>query len=334
MNKRDCADLAKSSLDFAISHEIAHAISNSNILITGASGFVGRNLVFFLDSLRKRHNTSFKLEVLRRKDTPLGDYRGLVSGEVEWDENNPKFKTQYDFVFHLANDNSDFTKSNFEPEDTASFKMLNFLFRTLRLQGRECNFMLASSGAVYGVKNLNDANDCEFTEEVELKYAELNSYGRGKLYCEEWATRNKPSNINLAICRMFSFYGPYLPTNLNFAAGNFLHDSIAFKRLLVKGSGKSVRSYLSSYDLALALLLVVTRKFSGAINIGGSLGISINDLAQIFCRLTQSSLEVRNDGSASDTYYVPKTRVLNEVLGFNETTNIEEGIQKWLNCVK
>ena len=194
--------------------------------------------------------------------------------------------------------------------------------------------MLASSGAVYGVKNLMDAHDSDFSEEVELKYANLSNYGIAKLYCEEWATRNKPSNINLAICRMFSFYGPHLPTNLNFAAGNFLHDSITLKRLLVKGSGKSIRSYLSSYDLALALILIVTNKFSGPINIGGNSGLTINELAQIFCKLTQSSLEVRNGSSAAETYYVPKTRVLNEVLEFNESTNIEEGIRSWLSCVQ
>jgi len=41
MNETDYPALAKSSLDSVHVHEIARAGSNSRILITGASGFVG-----------------------------------------------------------------------------------------------------------------------------------------------------------------------------------------------------------------------------------------------------------------------------------------------------
>lgn len=332
MNKTDCLALAKSSLDSVFAKEIAQAVSNSRILITGASGFVGKNLLYLLQRAREGYDINFDIDILRKKDAKKLYQREKSVKEIVWAEASNKLESEYDFVFHLANDSADFTKVNFELNQTVSFRMLDFLYRTLRLQKKYCSFVLASSGAVYGTTLLSDETDLIFLEERELSYSNLSSYGKGKLYCEEWASGHLPPNLNLAICRMFSFYGPHLPTNLNFAVGNFYQDALLSRPLLIKGSGKSVRSFLSSYDLALALLLVATRKFSGPINIGGSHALQISDLAKVFCDLTATSMKLEMHAEQLDTYYVPKTRVLNKFLGFNETITINEGISHWLNC--
>ena len=332
MNETDCPALAKSSLDSVFANEIAQAVSNSRILITGASGFVGKNLLYLLQRARECYDINFDIDVLRKKDAKKLNQREKSVTEIVWAEASNKLENEYDFVFHLANDSSDFTKVNFELNQTVSFRMLDFLYRTLRLQEKYCSFVLASSGAVYGTTLLSDETDLIFLEERELSYSNLSSYGKGKLYCEEWASVHLPPNLNLTICRMFSFYGPHLPTNLNFAVGNFYQDALLSRPLLVKGSGKSVRSFLSSYDLALALLLVATRKFSGPINIGGSHALQISDLAKVFCDLTATSMKLEMHAEQLDTYYVPITHVLNKLLGFNETITLNEGISHWLNC--
>lgn len=104
-----------------------------NILVTGARGFVGMNLVENLKAIRDGKN----------RTRP-----GLQIGEIfEFDRENTKedleaFCSQADFVFHLAGVN--------RPKDPKEFEEGNFgfastLLNTLKKHGNACPVMLSSS---------------------------------------------------------------------------------------------------------------------------------------------------------------------------------------------
>ena len=104
-----------------------------NILVTGANGFVGRNLVENLKALRDGKN----------RTRP-----GLVIGEIyEYGrENSPadlrRFCADCDFVFHLAGVN--------RPKDPKEFMQGNYgltsqLLEALKAAGNRCPVMLSSS---------------------------------------------------------------------------------------------------------------------------------------------------------------------------------------------
>ncbi|MBQ9046635.1 MAG: NAD-dependent epimerase/dehydratase family protein [Solobacterium sp.] len=104
-----------------------------NILITGAKGFVGRNLCENLKNIRDGKN----------RTRP-----GIQIGEIyEYDiDSDPADLAVYcrdcDFVFHLAGVN--------RPQDPAEFQKGNFgfsstLLETLKAQGNRCPVMLSSS---------------------------------------------------------------------------------------------------------------------------------------------------------------------------------------------
>ena len=104
-----------------------------NILITGAKGFVGRNLCENLKNIRDGKN----------RTRP-----GIQIGEIyEYDiDSDPAELAVYcrdcDFVFHLAGVN--------RPQDPAEFQKGNFgfsstLLETLKAQGNRCPVMLSSS---------------------------------------------------------------------------------------------------------------------------------------------------------------------------------------------
>ena len=103
------------------------------ILVTGAAGFVGRNLVENLKNIRDGKNRT-------RPDITIEDI-------YEYDINNTKdqldeYCSKADFVFNLAGVN--------RPKDPAEFKKGNFgfastLLETLERRGNTCPVMLSSS---------------------------------------------------------------------------------------------------------------------------------------------------------------------------------------------
>ena len=104
-----------------------------NVLVTGAKGFVGRNLVAALKNIRDG------------KDRTRGD---LIVGEIfEYDidstaEQLDEYCAKADFVFNLAGVN--------RPKDNSEFMAGNFgfastLLDSLKKHGNKCPVMLSSS---------------------------------------------------------------------------------------------------------------------------------------------------------------------------------------------
>ncbi len=333
MNNRDCLALAEPAVKSNISSRIVDSLVDSSILITGATGFVGRNLLFLLECIRNEFGIKYEIDILKRANSPSSLIAYRQVGEVVWNANEKFFlKREYDYVFHLANDNSNLSNNTFNAVNSVSFKILESLFASLGQQEAKCSFNLASSGAVYGHIGIKDSVSGKFEENSQLNSETLTHYGKVKLFCENWANQNKPENLNLSVSRMFSFYGPHLPVSQNFAIGNFFRDVIQSRDIIIEGCGLSLRSYLSSYDLALALLKIATSGFSGPVNVGSDRAISILELADIFCAQSKSTKWVLSSDEKSESTYVPDTKILKDEIGFCETIGLEDGISKWLTC--
>lgn len=103
------------------------------ILITGAKGFIGKNLIATLENIRTGKDKTFKL-----------------SGEIdiyEYDiDTNPDLLDKYcsdcDFVFHLAGVNRPKEQSEFME---GNFGFTSVLLDTLRLHKNNCSIMISSS---------------------------------------------------------------------------------------------------------------------------------------------------------------------------------------------
>ena len=104
-----------------------------NILITGAAGFVGKNLTAALEAIRDNKDRRFP-------DLSIGElYLYDIDSAAELLEEGCK---NADFVFHLAGVN--------RPKDTEEFMAGNFgfssrLLETLKKHGNTCPVMLSSS---------------------------------------------------------------------------------------------------------------------------------------------------------------------------------------------
>jgi Nucleoside-diphosphate-sugar epimerases len=166
-----------------------------NILITGAKGFVGRNLVENLKALRDGKN----------RTRP-----GLSIGELwEYDLDSPRSVLEEgcrraDFVFHLAGVN--------RPKDPAEFEKGNFgfsseLLELLRQAGNCCPVMLSSSLQATLIGRYNG------------------DYGKSKRAGEELFFRYAAeTGAKVLVYRFPNLAGKWVRPNYNSAVGTFCYN--------------------------------------------------------------------------------------------------------------
>ena len=165
-----------------------------NILITGAKGFVGRNLVETLKTIRDGKNRT----------------RNVVIGEIyEYDlDTDPALLREYcekaDFVFNLAGVN--------RPQNAEEFMQGNFgfasrLLDTLRACGNTCPVMLSSSIQA----TLIGRYDSEYGRSKKAGEALFFQYG-------------EETGAKVLVYRFPNLFGKWCRPNYNSAVATFCHN--------------------------------------------------------------------------------------------------------------
>lgn len=162
-----------------------------NILITGAKGFVGKNLAATLNNIREGKDMSYSLH----KDLNILEY------DLDTD---PTLLSEYcakaDFVFHLAGVN--------RPKEEAEFMQGNFgftsqLLEALKNAGSTCPIMLSSS------------------IQAQLD----NPYGKSKLAGEQLLRQHgEETGSKVLIYRFPNVFGKWCRPNYNSAVATFCHN--------------------------------------------------------------------------------------------------------------
>ena len=166
------------------------------ILITGAKGFVGKNLVENLKNIRDGKDRIHKLP----SDLEILEY-DIDNTEIELEE----FCKRADFVFNLAGinrpkDNSEFMKGNFSFGE----KLLNLL----KKYKNNCPVMLSSS----------------VQATLEGRYAG-SEYGKSKLAGEElFKDYGKETGARVLIYRFPNLFGKWCKPNYNSAVATFCNN--------------------------------------------------------------------------------------------------------------
>ena len=310
------------------------------IYITGGTGFFGKSLLRHWQSEQNKSEKPELLTVLSRSPQKFIDANPKLSGgngirfhlgDIS-KPNTLRMDDVHDSVIHAATDSTNNEALSplvrFDQIINGTRNLLDF-----SISSGVRRFLLTSSGAVYGQLPMTSTPVSEDYCGSPDPLNPTNAYGIGKRSAEHLCAMYADNyGIEIIVARCFAFVGEDLPLNAHYAIGNFIKDALWSNEIVVKGDGRSIRSYLDQRDLAEWLSKLLDKGCSGeAYNVGSDQEIAIADLAHLVRDIVSPKKNVRILGGAEEnilrTSYVPNIKKIKNELGLKQTISLEQSIQ-------
>lgn len=312
-----------------------------NILVTGGAGFIGSHVVDRL--LNDGHQATVVDNFNDFYDPAIK--RANITGHI----NHPGFKLietditdqaamrdlfergRFDSVIHLA------AKAGVRPslEDPLAYEHTNVrgtycLLEAARQHG-VTRFIFGSSSSVYGVNS-----KLPFAEDDELAHP-ISPYAATKI-AGEAACRvySHLYGLRIICLRFFTVYGPRQRPDL--AIHKFARLIEEHRPIAIFGDGTTRRDYTYIDDIVSGVLgaLHYDRSYFEVINLGESQTVELRTLVQLLERALGREAVIEHHpeqpGDVPVTFAdISKAR---EILGYNPTTKIEDGIERFTEWFK
>lgn len=308
----------------------------SRVLITGGTGFVGRNLLDRMLGFPQEWDVT-----IASRSTPawLSELNHVV-----WDvASDQSPKVEVDVVIHAATPasaamNVSSPASMFDQIVSGAKGVINFC----RKQSKPPVLLFTSSGAVYG-EMPGDLHRWDEASSLAVDPLDVRSaYAEGKRAAELLISiAGREGLCRPIIARLFAFSGPHLPLDRHFAIGNFVRQAAAGETIVVTGDGSAIRSYLDGRDMAAWLTSCIGRSEqvrSQPLHIGSENPITVASLAALVAQRAESvlgrSVAVRVEGAKRSTdgvsRYLPGTARTRELLGVEERIELCDSVDEML----
>lgn len=315
-------------------------LDHSRVFLTGGTGFFGCWLLRSFKHVCDEHGIRMQVFVLTRdpetfkKSEPelyRCDHFTFIKGDVS-DFEFPR--GHFDYVIHAAADSSDRVLKT-DPI-TMCKSIVNGMQRVLDFacESPGARVLSVSSGAIYGGSHSDFAEIPEHwpghpIDLFNIRKAYTETKRMSEMLCTVYGHQ---VGLRATIARCFSFIGPGLPLDANYAVGNFIRNVLEGKKILVKGSGLEKRSYLYTSDLVVWLLTLLIRgDDGGVVNVGSDKAYSIAEVAATVSEVlggngVEQSEEAKMMPIQHD--YIPSVEVARERYSLQQTVNLEEGIRR------
>jgi UDP-glucose 4-epimerase len=295
------------------------------VVVTGASGFLGRALVRAL--LEAGHSvTATACNQIPSTDHPLLTWKRLDLGQP--DAGWSSLLAGADVVYHLAWSTIP-SEANRAPVDDARVNIVGSLSLIQAMwNDGACRVVFASSGGtVYGILSRIPA-----TEDHPLR--PISAYGVSKLAVESYlAAIHDETGLSAISMRMGNLYGPGQSLQRVFGSvTHFAHRALAGEPVRIFGDGSVTRDYLYIDDAVDALMRAGAHTVQGSFNIGTGVGHSLNQVtgaivADLGCDLVIERLAPRPFDVPVSILDASRAR---EMLGWEPRVTFEEGIRRTL----
>lgn len=270
----------------------------SKILITGATGMIGQNIVSYIQELNQSYNAGIKVIAHGRNAEKLDRIYGsqLAGSWLEscvCDIADLTYSGDVDYIIHTASVTGG-SKQHLEMPlrtlNTAIDGTRSVL--ELALEKKCKGVVFLSSLEVYGFTG-NSQNDIKETDGGYIDTMNpRSSYKEGKRISECLFTAYaKQFGLRAMVARLTASFGAGVSPDDNRVFAQFARSIIAGEDIVLKSTGETVRNYCDAKDVASALLTMLAVGEAGeAYNVSNmDTEISIKDLAQRFIDLYPES---------------------------------------------
>lgn len=323
-------------------------IDNKVVMITGATGLVGKFLIQVLLQRNKEKDLHTKVIAVSRKrkkfQERFSDYIEDKCLELfEYDVQQPcNYNGKLDLIIHMASN----THPRIYATDPIGTEMTNILGTYYLLQralyNKGCRFVFVSSGDVYG----DNLSTKEYLSEKDCGYIDCNTlragYIEGKRASEALCNAFKEANnVDFVIARLCRIYGPTMQLDDSKAISQFIKNAILGENIVLKSKGQQTFSYLYIYDVVTALLTIISKGESGnAYNVAdNNQCISLRDLASILAIIGKTMVvydipdNLESKGASTfQNVRLDATKLYS--LGWRSMVNMEEGLKNTVYRLK
>lgn len=320
-------------------------LSETTVLVTGGSGFLGSHLVDYLIK-----NAKFVINLDKLDYCSFNNAYDSYSVE-HFNKSNYKFvhgntmnkelvnlilnTYNVNTIYHLASqthvDNSFYNSINFTYDNIVGTHILLECVREYsnNENTRFKEFIHMSTDEVYG-EIVEGGIEC--TENSVLK--PTNPYAATKAGAELLAfSYFKSYKLPIKIVRCNNIYGPRQYPEKVIPA--FIFNLLNNKKCFIQGTGKNLRHFIYVTDVVNALVLINEKGTNGEIyNISSDYNYKVIDLAKILIKKIKDNeincndyIEHIEDRNFNDYRYLINSKKLDS-LGFKQEVKFQEGLEK------
>ena len=302
---------------------------NKTFLVTGGTGFLGRNIVEYLLEEKNKvvvFDNEFRGSIKKIKNKKIKFIRGDIRNK------NFFFKSlkSVNAIVHLAYING--TRYFYEKPDlvldVAVKGLINLFDGCKKFKIKE--LYLASSSEVYQTPNKVPTTEKEMLKIPNI-YNPRYSYGGGKILTELMGINyGKKFFKKLIIFRPHNVYGPEMGKEHVIPEFIDRMKKLKGKNFKIQGSGNEIRSFIFIKDFINAFKLIHKKgKHLQIYNIGTNQKIRIKDLAKKISKILKKDILIKKSQlkKGSTKIRVPDISKIKH-LGFSQNFSLDKGIKE------
>ena len=158
-------------------------------------------------------------------------------------------------------------------------------------------------------------------------------YDEGKRIAETlFFDHARKYGTQIRVVRIFNTYGPGMDPKDGRVVSNFIIQALKGEKITVYGNGSQTRCFCYVDDMIEAFIRMMnnTKGFTGPVNLGNPVEMTVKELAEKVIRLTgsASSLEYRNLPQDDPVRRKPDISLVKEMLNWETRVSLEEGLKK------
>jgi len=305
---------------------IAHI---KHLLITGASGFVGRSVIDFLSTLAFDQRPE-KVTLVSRTEIRevIGEIDRILRIEqvpadllYAW-----KFDSSVTHILQLVADGSASAYTHKASDDFVTFSQR--LIEWCETLPQRPVVVHVSSGACFGyfplsVKSGSNVGATSASSRIwpKARFVESRLTAERLLQQAHDATK-----IDLRIARLYSFIGEHLREKTHYAVPSFVSMAKISREIRVSGDPMTVRSYLSAHDMANWIVGALQADTDlPLLSIGSCVPVTMLELAEFIAERLSAKVVLSAQYPEGDCY-VADNKLTKDLLKVDQTISWQESL--------